>query len=150
MFLFTDSLKIKLDEVITECFANVKTGTVNGYTSNQHEVTLGKYFVYESFDAVPLSHAGQLIKYVFRVFQATQKSLNNNVISNFATLTNLYLRTTTKARKETSSCSGIVFCRTIFLSCEAIRRHLIYKKRLLQPLFDRCSRMSFLPIFYSA
>jgi hypothetical protein len=89
---FAGALKVRLDEVITECFANVKTCTVNGITSNHNEVTLGKYFIYETFDSVILSHAGQLLKYIFRVFEATQTLLNSNVTSIFTVLTNSYFK----------------------------------------------------------
>ncbi|KAI6184022.1 U-box domain-containing protein [Aphelenchoides bicaudatus] len=72
-------LKIKFDEIISECFANVFSSTDRAEVP-QSEVTLGRYFHYEAFDTVATGHPGILLKYVFRVFKSCQQYLRNGDI----------------------------------------------------------------------
>lgn len=79
LFLFTDGLKLKFDEIISECFASVHADKNNFAIQDEKDITLGNYFVYETFDSVHQSHAGFLISYVFYVFRGCQAFLCKNV-----------------------------------------------------------------------
>ncbi|KAI6194376.1 U-box domain-containing protein [Aphelenchoides besseyi] len=88
-FFDQSALQCEFDEIISDCFSSIY---VDAELFDSEDVTLGKFYSYELFDAVLHTQPGFLLGYVFRTFNACRFFLSRNDIDERAERLTLLLQ----------------------------------------------------------